>query len=46
MWQTNEKLDDGETDALHKKIAIVQYNSKTKQCFLKLIVWIQFMYPK
>ncbi|MDU7195108.1 MAG: AbiH family protein [Streptococcus sp.] len=33
---TNEKLDDGKLDKLHKKIAIVQYNSKTKLNAFKL----------
>ena len=33
---TNEKLDNGKLDKLHKKIAIVQYNSKTKLNAFKL----------
>ena len=33
---TNEKLDDGKLDKLHKKIAIVQYNSKTRLFAFKL----------
>ena len=33
---TNEKLDDGELDKLHQKIAIVQYNSETKLYAFKL----------
>ena len=33
---TNEKLDNGKLDKLHKKIAIVQYNSKTKLHAFKL----------
>ena len=33
---TNEKLDDGKLDKLHKKIAIVQYNSETKLNAFKL----------
>lgn len=33
---TNEKLDNGKRDKLHKKIAIVQYNSKTKLNAFKL----------
>ncbi|WP_251935667.1 AbiH family protein [Streptococcus sp. Marseille-Q0941] len=33
---TNEKLDNGKLDKLHKKIAIVQYNSETKLNAFKL----------
>lgn len=33
---TNEKMDNGKLDKLHKKIAIVQYNSETKLRAFKL----------